>query len=115
MKALRRKILEQKLDGMDEKHKRIYRIAERICRKEYEKAFDLDLDLPFGHPKNKIGIRDGSELWKLVAFWIDLKQKYEDRDQTPLSIAMVFFCDLHAGGIIKIMQNIQHVLNMSEE
>ena len=56
MNKIREQILEEKLIGMEEETKKVYRIAECICRKEFEKAFNLNLDLPYGHPKNLIGI-----------------------------------------------------------
>ena len=63
MNSIRQKILEKKLEHMDEKNKKIYRLAERRCRKEYEKKYDLDLNLPLGHPKNKVCI---NKLYRII-------------------------------------------------
>ena len=101
MNSIRQKILEKKLEHMDEKNKKIYRLAERICRKEYEKKYDLDLNLPLGHPKNKVSI---TQLWDIVSFWVSLNGKYQNRGETPLTNAIMYFCDIHASGMMKIMQ-----------
>ena len=52
MNVICQKILEDKMEGFGEETKKIYRIAECICRTEFEKAFNFNLDLPFGHPKS---------------------------------------------------------------
>ena len=54
MNAIRKSILEQKLTNADKTTKNNYIKAEEICRKEFEKAFNLNLNLPLGHPKNLI-------------------------------------------------------------
>ena len=104
MNSVRQKIIEEKIEGLDEETKNIYRIAELICRREYEKAFDLDLNLPLGHPNNLITFTD-KILLKKIDVWESLKEKYFDKVEDPLASAVSYFCDMQATGIINLLRN----------
>ena len=91
------KILEKKLQGMDEQTKKIYTTAELICRREYEKRFALDLGLPIGHPKNFM-VASPQNLNEITDFWDSVKNKYFSKCKKPLALAVVYFCDLQIMG-----------------
>ena len=106
MNKIRNNILNKQLEHMDEETKRIYKIAESICRKEYEKAFNFDLDLPIGHPKNSIGIEANNPhkpLMEIIEFWMALKKKYEGKCNDALSRPIAYFCDVHISRLLNTM------------
>lgn len=88
------KILEKKLEGADNETKKLYFTAERICRREYEKEFHVDLSLPIGHPKNLMMVSH-ENLSELMNFWETLKEKYFNKCNPCLADAIAYFCDLH--------------------
>ena len=102
----RQKILEYKLSGMNENSKNINVIAELICRRLYEKAFNINLDLPYGHPHNMIQYKDEEELKKYVMdeieFWMSLRDKYKVK-QEHLYIAIVSWADQQIEARIKLL------------
>ena len=107
MNAIRQKILEDKMESFDEDTKKIYRIAECICRTEFERAFNFNLDLPFGHPKNLICHANTEKLWNIVSFWTSLKDKYEEgKCGEPLKSAIIFFSDIQASGMLKVIYTV---------
>ena len=102
MNVVRQKMFEEIIKGLDEETKKNYRIAELICRREYEKAFDLDLNLPLGHPKNLFPITNKT-LLKRIDFWDSLKEKHFAKVEDPLASVVAFFCDMQVIGMIKLL------------
>ena len=104
----RQKILEYKLKGINKYSKDVNIMAERICRRLYEKAFNLDLDLPYGHPQNMFYYKNEDELRKHmmdeIHFWITLRDKYKDK-QEHLSIAIASWADQQTAGRISVLAN----------
>ena len=91
------KILEKKLEGADDETKKLYFTAERICRREYERKFNVDCNLPIGHPK--IFMRASkNNLIELMDFWESVKERYFEKCNTPLSDIIALFCDVHCVG-----------------
>ena len=111
------------LTGADEKTKSHYMMAEVICRKEYERKFNLDLNLPYGHPKNLITGETSKELksriLEIIDFWNGLKEKYEEKlldknmkshpkmNMENLLDAMFLFCDNHTTQMHKLYISIK--------
>ena len=100
---MRLKMFDEKIEGLDEETKNIYRIAELICRREYEKSFDLDLDLALGNPKNLMPFCY-KDLRKTISFWESLKEKYLAKVEDPLASVIAFLCDVQTSGIYKLLQ-----------
>ena len=73
MATLRKEAMKKLLENVDNETKRLYTLAEKICRKEYEKVFNYNLDLPIGHPQNRIYFSSSEELKKSllddITFW----------------------------------------------
>ena len=109
MNAIRQKTLEENLERLDEETKNIYRIAELICRREFEKEFNFNLDLPLGHPKKLIISRNEKEfkekMYAIISFWESLKEKYFAKVEDPLASAIALFCDFHEVGTYKLLHN----------
>ena len=60
-------------------NKQSYIIAEQICRRAYEKEFNLDLSLPIGHIKNAIVGTPEEVIKRLtneIKFWDELCSKF---------------------------------------
>ena len=114
----RQKNLEYKLSGMNENSKNINVIAENICRRLYEKAFNLNLDLPYGHPHNMIQYKDEEELKKYlmdeIEFWMSLRDKYKVK-QEHLYIAIVSWADQQIEARITILANKNPVEMLKKE
>jgi hypothetical protein len=89
-----------------------YITAEKICRQEYEKQFNLDLSLPYGHPKNIFIYTSHEEhlekIKEQIVFWRDFGYKYTELDgNTPsreLYFAIQWLCQLH---MIRWLQRLQ--------
>ena len=92
---------------MNDETKTIYKVAVEICRREYEKAFNLNLDLSIGHPQNLISFSNKKErkqqLNKIISFWEDLKERYFKNCSEPLASAVAYFCDIQEIGMMKLM------------
>ena len=110
MNAIRQKKFEENLEGLDEETKNIYRIAELICRREFEKEFNFNLDLPLGHPQNLIPIINKNDnrkvLLDVLSFWMSIKDKYLAKLEDPLASAIAYFCDIHVTGMYKRLHNV---------
>ena len=92
-----------------------YITAERICRREFEKRFDLDLTLPIGHPKNILfGTNEQliEALTEQMKFWKELSSRYVKSSSNnleellntkthPLKEAVFFICEVQIGGCLK--------------
>lgn len=78
-----------------------FSIADNICKREYEKKFGFDLNLPIGHPQNRIA---SIELTNILEFWTELKEKnLAVKHKTILHKMITRICDLQINGIIKII------------
>ena len=104
----RQKILEYKLKGINEYSKDVNIMAERICRRLYEKAFNLDLDLPYGHQQNMFYYKSENEFKKHmmdeIEFWMTIRDKYKVK-QEHLYIAIVSWADQQIEARITILAN----------
>ena len=107
MASLRKEAKKKLLENADDETKILYTVAECICRKEDEKLFHYNLDLPFGHPQNMIYFSSSEERNKIlmneITFWEALKEKYFEKCNDPLASAIDYFCDVHATGALKLM------------
>jgi len=105
MESVHQLMLKKKLDetDMDEQNKKYYLMAEAICRREYEKAFDFDLNLPIGHPKNRM-CRD--ELPAAIKFWVALGDKYNGTN--PLHEAIFFLCTIQSTGMYELYLSLKN-------
>jgi len=107
MNKIRQTYLNEKFKNVDEETKKIFILAEDICRREYEKAFNLNLDLSIGHPQNLISFSNKKErkqqLNKIISFWEDLKERYFKNCSEPLASAVAYFCDIQEIGMMKLM------------
>ena len=107
---IREAALAQITYGMPEKQKKQYHIAEQIIRREYEKAFNYNLDLPVGHHQNSIKFTSVEELqediFKKIDFWKSLKYRYINDKKNTLKEAIIHFCNLQINGMIKFLSSI---------
>ena len=78
-----------------------FSIADKICKREYEKKFGFDLTLSIGHPQNRI---EPSKLMDIIGFWIELKEKnFNAKNKTILHKKIIHICDLQVSGIINLI------------
>ena len=103
MNSNRNSILDEILVGMNDETKTIYKVAEEICRREYEKAFKLNLDLPIGHPQNLIPFSK-EHIYDIILFWESLKNKYFKKCRDPLASAIAYFCDTQTTGMYILLK-----------
>ncbi len=109
MTSLRKHAMRKLMEDVDGETKRLYIVAEKICRKEYERAFQYDLDLPIGHRQNRIYFSSSEErnkhLLDFISFWENLKEKYFEKCNDPLASAVAYFCDVHATGMWTLLED----------
>ena len=107
---IREAALAQITYGMPEKQKKQYHIAEQIVRREYEKAFNYNLDLPIGNHQNLIKFTSVEELQedisKKIDFWRSLKDRYINDEKNTLKEAIIHFCNLQINGMITFLSSI---------
>ena len=83
-----------------------YILAEKICRREYEKRFNFDFSLPKGHIQNIIFGKTQEEMKNkiidIIKFWDELSNKYiplvsiDNVIKThPVKQAIYFICQAH--------------------
>ena len=95
------RILAQKTKDMDEDSKKTYFLAEKICRREYEKKFSLNLNLPVGHPKNFMAL-SLENLFELLTFWDGIKDKYIASSSEKLALAIANICEHQTTAIFNL-------------
>ena len=116
-------VINNLLSGADDKTKNHCKLAELICRREYEKTFNLDLDLHYGHHKNMIVGKSPKDLKlrlrEVINFWNVLKEKYEEKlldknmkshpkmNMENLLDAIFLFCDNHTTQMHKLYISIK--------
>ena len=107
---LREAALAQITYGMSEQKKKQYHIAEQIVRREYEKAFNYNLDLSIGHKQNMIKFTSVEELQEdiktKIKFWMSLRDRYINDKKHPLKEAIVYFSNVQVNGMINILTSI---------
>ena len=108
MNSVRQEILNKNMSDLDQETKDIFLLAESICRREFEKKFDLNLDLPIGHPRNIMmysNIKERNQhLYKVINFWEDLKDKYFGKCSDSLASAVAYFCDRQCIGFYQLLK-----------
>lgn len=107
MDLIRERVFEKRFSGLDEETKKIYMIAEKICRREYEKKFNFDLNKQFGHPQNLVRFSTDDErkqqLIKIMQFWEDTKEKYLIKCSDPLASVIAYLCEIQLTGIYSLL------------
>lgn len=111
MNAMRKSTLEQKLTNADKTTKNNYIKAEEMCRKEFQKAFNFNLNLPLGHPKNLIQFSSEHEKKEqrknIIKFWQTLKDRHIHNifKKKYLHFEIIVWCDMQIAGMTKLLDN----------
>ena len=78
-----------------------FSVADKICKHEFEKAFNFDLSLPVGHPKNRINVNN---LQNILFFWVQFKEKIiKSKKRNILHKETEKICDKQITGILSLI------------